>query len=829
MALSTAEAALKAVGAKAVVLIVAKPTNPEMDDVTVVVPIADTSGFFTPTSGTEPSTGFLDLLAEGSGVDLDEYLTSPGTFTGESRVRMSSIVLEHGEDAWHDYDWSGRPVNVYVGALADVAGVKMEFDDFDVFSTGLIDRMRPLGGNRWRLTFADQRLPTRQKISKELFRGFGGGFYIFTAAAHASGDRVWLEKAHDAGMDITGAMSLFWVGRFESAGDKHMIINGSLTDMNYGLMVEGTDLKFGSDAERISVTLPGSIDLNKPVAFGASVETDGKTVTLYGGNDVDDFAKLADASALSSPIAATTSPFNLGRDLDGDHLPYEASVWTKALSFAEFCLLVEGPVTDAASQADMREGWRFSEGIEIGAGPDIVFGEKSVLNLENAGTGTPLWSSSFTADDPDLLPGSLAGTSTPLAFGLCRNVLLSLIDRQRQDYTFGSPHGEASDDVIQTRQNGVPMISDSAVAAADVTFNATARTALITAPAGQTFEKMIPSQDDPPRLGQRIQFSGTTNNNKVFRLLSLSADGLTATLGDELVVGESPTGVAADPVADDVQYSLFGTLPVGHPTLSNSSLRLANNPSGELTADVIGRVSGSNTYKWSELFEILIGSAPDTAAVTFDPPLGLYVPPGSPMTVHQALDWMARSAFGWWIEEPDGSYKLGTWTLPSGSNVAEIDDDLEIEVTPGDDLDPVWRYAVGFRKNWHEQQKENLATSVSAEDRQTYLSKFTWLPFSDGTILASNPSAIEHPGFETLLTTRADAVTFRDLAKPFITSTRRFYKIKIPSFWAYFIKLNDVIRTTFKDPTLGLTTTDLRVNGRSLNTSPYSITLEAFK
>ncbi len=839
MVLSTAQAALKAPNAEAITAVIMKPTDPQNDGAEVLVPIAD-AAFWTSDVGANRNLAFKNAVAENSGVVLNENLTKSGQLTGDSEFKAGRIVVDADAaitSLWPTLDWNGKSVEIFVGARRKADGAEMDLSEFDATFTGLIDKMRPLGDAQFEVTFADLRLEFDKDVGEKVYRGFGGGFRI-------SGDIFapsTLFADHTTDLDVTNELTLVWIGTFDglrvpvpSSAHTPFIMNGKngisgdpVLSVNYALMVNdltGT-LVFagGLDGSNISTAITSSylIPVGQPLVLAAVVAADGVSVTFYAGTDGDDVAEV-DTGTLPFPV--TPGPLDgvsIGQTGGSDMSPWEVQVWDSAKSLEDLRELADGPVTDANDRSDLLESWRFSEGVKLGLGSEAVFGEKGVLDF--AASGTPTWVSSYTGDDPDIFAGSVAGKTRALAYGPVSNVLLARIDTQRHVYGWDTTE---TDDLTQLRQRGVPMVLDqslTSVAGGDLVFNEAARTVtIVNTPTGfPNFSKFIPGQLDPARLGQRVEILGGGANVGIYRVAvdGISEDGLTMTLDDKAVTDESaPAGTIIRSYEPDVQYEL---------DLTKSVVTLLSQPDGDITADIVGRLPASGFARWSELFEMITGIAPDQTSVVFDPVLGFFLKPDAKMTVNKLLDELAAASFGWWVEDGAGGYRIGNFAPPSGTPVEVVSGSEILDVEPLNSILPFWRFNVGYQRIWHVQSGDRLATSVSAQDAQRFGEEFTFACSIDRTVLETYPMAVEHPGFKTWMAELADVDSFIALAEPMLSVGRKWHKLRFGSFWALNIQLNDVIEVTWEDdPTLELITTACRVVGRQINTGDYSMTLE---
>lgn len=843
MPLTELQKALQEPGARAINAIILRPIDPAQDNAEVVELISD-GDLWVNTAGIVPAgNSFRKVIAEGGAPSLTESLTQPMQLTGQSQFTAGTMTVDADDDMvsrWGDLLWNGRPFDWYLGVQFGTAGQRLGLDDFELALSGLIDKVRPIGDRQYEITFVGRRKDLEKNLVEDIYLGFGGGFAIRYVAESGA----YLHADHSATMDLTGDMSIDWVGRVEQFASPPpnngayfpplpLLMNGDSglsgtpeLDCNYGLFMDEATHKLGFGSADEVVLSTFTIPEDGPVFMAASVT--GTTVSFFAAIYPADVLPVGTATLTLAPTPGSTHGLHIGQP-DGSFLiPWEVRLSDIPLTLDDFIDRAKGPMMDADTRDGIVEVWRFSEGVQLGVGNPVVFGEKEAIDLDALGPGPIEWVSTFEGDDPDLFSGGPAGNTKAATYGFANNVPLVRLDTQRRLWSWD--HEPRVDALVWTydrfRMRGVPLVPDWSVTAGnsgDFVFD-DAGTVTITNGALPGFEKFIAGQISPARLGQRIVVTGTGSaNDGVFRIGigGISADGRSMTLVDRAVIDQSaPADTVIASYSADIQLE-------AHP--EGSYIELLADPTGDVTADLYGRIGAAGKARWDELFEMITGIA--VTAASFNPVLGFHLPPGGNLTKNAALDELARSAFGWWVETPEAAgYRLGNFTPPGGGpsvasvSVSSLGSDHVGVVTPLDSVDPYWQFKIGYAKNW-KTQTDGLGTSVSPADAQRFAAEYSWEPSTDRSVLGDYPLATAHPGFTTWLTERDDVLTFKALAKAMIGVKRRWYQIDWPTFWPWHIRPGDEIAVTWDDPTVPLNSTPCRVTSRSVDAAGYSISL----
>lgn len=828
-------------------LAVAKPRDPANGDAEVSVGLADGEFWTNPSDGL-PSFPFRAVFADGSGLRISEYLIRAGAIaTGSSEIGRGTLTLESptaAQDDWRDLDWNGAEITFYVGARYRADGQLMVFSEFDSF-VGEIERMDTAGDRAWELSFADPRLALEEPATVKFYRGFGGGLY-FPGHLVATADRYGVQYSGASGITLEAPFTLESIGRVRDLDAAALEAFTALAVHPAVLQVlfDGTlraklvTVSHGS----ITITTTHQVAEGEPYYLGLVVAADGVTVKLYAGTDADDVLEVWEETLPSAFASSSITQVNVGAA--NGNCPalevWENRFWNTVKTQEELETLGDGPVTDATDRADLVESWRFSEGEEIGTGPAIVLGEKGVFDLSKVGTGDPMWVSSYEGDDPDQFPGSPAGQTKARSWGPAMNVKLVQIDSQRPAYTWHHVDDAADLDqvVARLRSGGVPMVRDHSLTSTEnnqFVFDAATSTLTIAIPAfsPRDFRLFVAGQQDPARLGQRVVISNTASNNGTRRVAvnGISADGLTVKLTDGPVVDESAlTGAKIESHPADVQYEglEFGAAAYGLPP----RVELDSAPDGDLTADLqVMEPGGFSFGLWSEIHAEISGKTVQTAAVSFDPLLAYHLPAGDAKTKRDVLDALARAAFGWWIENPNGTgHVLGNWLPPSGSPVASLGADGPLaDVVPIRAALPVGKFEIAHSPIWHQQSGDSLNGSVSAGDRARWSEPYTVRPVVDRRIRDERfPRSREIPRIVSFVSTPSDVTSLEALARPFFFLEPQWFRLVFDSLWPMFIRPNDVLELTWDDPSMGLDATLVRVTGREFDTGAGTMALECF-
>ncbi|MEM7391622.1 MAG: hypothetical protein AAF492_04670 [Verrucomicrobiota bacterium] len=821
--------ALRVVGARAIVAVVLKPDDPLAGGVQVIEGISD-GDLVTGTSGAYPNLSFKKIIAEGSGLVMRESLTRPGAFETRAEISAAEMLLNlSDEDAvlWDQWQFNGRRAEIYIGAEKKADGTPMDFDDFDRLLDGEIEKKDAAGDKQARLIITSD-FGLESKASSSIFLGLGGIFPMRTNNSAPIG--TYLTAAHDPAMDMTGGMGVEFLGRIESIKTSGpdltpILMNGSNSgpqDMNYGLLIRNSDKRvlFGAGTELIESDIIISVTPAPypEIYVGVSVALDGVSVTFYSAAlGLEPVA--AGTGTLTTVLAAgPTDGMSMGQANGAHVVPYETRLWQEPLDTDKIKQYAAGTIPDRSLEPDLFEIWRFNEGGEIGAGPERVFGENGNVSFVPVGD-PPTWESSYTGDNIDEVETSVAGKTKPLPYGRPFNVPLTLIDEFRQIFAYGQ--GAATDGVARAKTDGVPMVPFYSVTGADIEFDGPTKTISLVAGSALSLAPFIAGQEDPPRLGQRVQALTGLNDGRVWRVESVAPDGMSMVVsGDDMT---TQTGNFFQIVASlffggssDVQYQ---------DVAASSAVDLVRRPEGVATADI----EDSTPVGWSVTAGELSGRTIDSSAVDIDGEVAGFVETGEGKTCADLLDDLAKSNVGWWIPSSVGdTLRLGTWNLPSGTPAAEFSSGEEAFIAPGPVVTPFWRFRLGYARNWSP-QKEGLARSLTSVDRNRLSEEYVFTePFSDRQVLADFPTAVEAADYLTQLFQPAAARAVRERLATLISEERRWFTVVSQGLWSFFLRVNDVIRITSDDPVLSLDGALARITSREVDSAGATITYEVF-
>lgn len=257
----------------------------------------------------------------------------------------------------------------------------------------------------------------------------------------------------------------------------------------------------------------------------------------------------------------------------------------------------------------------------------------------------------------------------------------------------------------------------------------------------------------------------------------------------EAITAVRMRGVALSLVGDYADYSALMGASVSSgevaTCLALGIIRIGSAIDGEVTCDVQGYTTGGSSgyaQTAAELAELIVteflgdesltsGDLDNGAFAALDSaqpaPLNYYAPLDSPVTVADALDWILAGVGAWWLMRFDGLLSLGRLDAPTGTAAVAINarDDVLPEVTIRR-LIPPWRWQVGWGRNWHPQDADGLAGSVSANLRRLYSTEWRVRTREDAAIQERELSADElflEAGFTVALDAGAEAARLRNL------------------------------------------------------------------
>ncbi|WP_085885716.1 hypothetical protein, partial [Oceanibacterium hippocampi] len=247
--------------------------------------------------------------------------------------------------------------------------------------------------------------------------------------------------------------------------------------------------------------------------------------------------------------------------------------------------------------------------------------------------------------------------------------------------------------------------------------------------------------------------------------------------------------------------------------LANGEFTLAASPAQEITCDVTGQTFGG-------------GSAPVTAGAIIrallveyggltdpddlvpadfaaleadnDAAIGLYIPDSR--TIPAILDDIIRTIGGFYTFDRQRRFSLGVLKGPNvGSYVAAFGETEIVTLSRRDlpdDLAPiVWRWRVGYRRNWTV-QTSGLAGAVT-DERRAFLAEETRVQTAeDASVRTASPLAAEPPLVPALYDGAADAAAEAARLLALFGVPRFIYEVRVKAL-GYRLRLNDTVRVTY--------------------------------
>ena len=195
-------------------------------------------------------------------------------------------------------------------------------------------------------------------------------------------------------------------------------------------------------------------------------------------------------------------------------------------------------------------------------------------------------------------------------------------------------------------------------------------------------------------------------------------------------------------------------------TLSTGTIRLVNAPAGQITVDF---TQADDTAE--EMITDLCGrvsvdvDATNLAAFSNTDSLGLYVE--EPTTVYELLrgaGMVLESVGALHRYNSDGDLQIELLEAPedgSSELTLTFNDFMEDGLSHAGAEKPVETYTLGYQRNWAVQDRDSLASSVSAADKEKYSSQYQ-------EVTSSNTTGYPEPELarrDTLLSAQADAQT----------------------------------------------------------------------
>lgn len=795
---------------------------------------------FTEAGEIPASTGFKSVVF--GGWKLTRRLTQRGKFTAPSSFNAGSLVLsnappEKGDpgplDRWLDLDWNDRDIVIKAGGLLTFDGKPYPYSSYHPIFTGVTEDLIRRADGSVELTLVGRAKALSRPGVEELYRGFGGGVAITGA--------TWIQ-ADDVPVAISSEVTLevFGVVRSLPAGSE--ILVRSEPDV-FGILINAAG-QLGVVFDGAETYSTFSVTLAKPLAAVLATELDagGLTVSyaLYAGRDASDLTSVL--SGTVSPFSQTLTTLQLGRFSTYSADFWDVRFWERSRSEDEIQAQLDGPLADPAGETGLAAYWKFGEGIGAAAAstppgkPPMEFGVTDLV-----------WISSLEGDDPTQFGGGgPAGQAKPRVLGPASNVELVSVDSQRNEYQWALA---ASKDLERVYSSGGALFPDETVTTGslgEIAWDDTEKTMTIVS-GGHTFHRFVPGQANPAVPGQRVTFANAGAYDGIFRVddddVGIDPTGLVMGLLVEngsgppsLPTGNLPAGSEIRTSTPDRQYTF---------ALLTSTIQSPSVTVGQLTADVIGELSDASGSKLSEIFEILVGESVDTSRLTFDPPVGIAFPKGGRVAVKAALDLLALAGMAYWIEDRAGGYRLGTWTLPSGTPIATVAGSKLSELGDGFTSPiigriskmapirtkiPASRLSTGYARTWVTHDTGGLVGALTPANRDRLSKPFRFATRTAGPALRKRyPTAEPLAPFETYLLTLKDAEQHLALAAPLLMVKPRFYDATVEGMSLFALDGGDVIWLQHPEPTFGIVTpVKARIMALVEDTSRDTVQLEAF-
>lgn len=274
---------------------------------------------------------------------------------------------------------------------------------------------------------------------------------------------------------------------------------------------------------------------------------------------------------------------------------------------------------------------------------------------------------------------------------------------------------------------------------------------------------------------------------------------------------------------------------------SAGTFKLGSSPVYEITCDVTGAVFTStaapkttgrilrhvlSTYGGLSDPDDLVPA--DFSDLETDAPgtVGIYIP--EPETVISVIDRLLIGVGGFYAYDTQGRFAVGVLKAPNvGSYVEQFDQttilSLRRKPIPDEIAPVVWRYRVGYERNWTI-QNSGLAGAVTDQRRAFLLEDYRVRTAEDAAIKNRNLLATEPPLVEALFASASVAQTEADRRLTLFGEKRALYEISVKAA-GYDLRLDDLVRVTYPryDLTAGKT---VRVVGINTDAQANTLVLE---
>lgn len=286
---------------------------------------------------------------------------------------------------------------------------------------------------------------------------------------------------------------------------------------------------------------------------------------------------------------------------------------------------------------------------------------------------------------------------------------------------------------------------------------------------------IAPPLVDPTRFIYQVHSGSTVNS------VSMVYDR-----GARLTAGAAYTSLA------DIQTNApgAGTFRVWNDT-TGCYFRLAANPSGVVTADVVRGAAVANRTVGQLFSQILQAagvvsgdiSAADITALDAAAPYdtGVYANHDNDVTALQLLDDLCPSVGAWYGTDALGMFRIGQIVLPTGTSVGTLTttEMLKIERVASRDTGagiPAWKVKVGFQYLY--EVLGDLTNTATAADKAYFAEQYRRVETSDATVKTANVLSPEIE-FGTQLLSQADATAEATRRLTIYKTRRDMYTVSV--------------------------------------------------
>jgi len=254
-------------------------------------------------------------------------------------------------------------------------------------------------------------------------------------------------------------------------------------------------------------------------------------------------------------------------------------------------------------------------------------------------------------------------------------------------------------------------------------------------------------------------------------------------------------GAALTPAADYANYAALAAASISAGTfgtcLAEGLVKTGSNPVGVLTMDVRGDANvsyvdtaGAIAKRMLIDFGSVSSSDITTSFETVDTnTIGWYSGSNS-YTVYEAVNEIMGGVCAWWGNNRLGQYISGIISAPDPTDlIADLDvsDIIDVEqINLPDELDPpVYRWRLGYQRNWTVQRGEDLAGSVTQTRKQFLKDEARVATATDPTVAVTFSLAQDAPLLQTLYDSSSVAQSKADSLLALYKVRRQFLKVTL--------------------------------------------------